>query len=128
LSTSGATTIHGRVGDHQNVLARRRRLHLLGREPAAGAGLVLDDDGDAQPGLQLLADDAGDAVGRLPSRREAGHDAQRVGVCARSPQAVNAKQGGGGSSLHGQSPGRSFAARVHSSCRTIDCSNQSLPA
>jgi hypothetical protein len=54
---------HGGVGEHQHVLVGGRELHLLRREAAAGAGLVVDDDGHAQLGAELLAHDARHAVG-----------------------------------------------------------------
>ena len=53
---------HGRVGQQQRGLVGGRGLHILGREATTRARLVLDDDGAAQLGLQLVGHDAGHAV------------------------------------------------------------------
>ena len=67
----------GGVGEHQHVLVGGRDLHLLRREAAARAGLVVDDDRHAQLGAELVGHHARHAVGGAAGRI-ADHDVQRA--------------------------------------------------
>jgi alcohol dehydrogenase-like protein len=55
--------------DYERVAVSRSLRHALGRSGAAGAGIVLDDDGPAECPCHVVADDAGNRV-RRPSGRE----------------------------------------------------------
>ena len=58
-----------RADDEQRVTVRRCRRGRLGADAGAAAGAVLDDDILADPGLQMLRDDASQRVDR-PARGE----------------------------------------------------------
>ena len=66
------------VDQQQRVAIGRRRDDRLGAEIAAGAALVLDDEGLAEPLGQPLPDQAAGDVGGA-ARRERHHDAHRPG-------------------------------------------------
>ena len=69
----------GRVGgDEQRVAIRRRPRHRLGRDAAAGAGLVLDDHRHLGGGGDLRADRAGQAIGGAAGTGP-DHDRDRLG-------------------------------------------------
>jgi hypothetical protein len=57
-----------RHAEQQRVAVRRRAHHRFGRDIAAGARPVVDDDSLAQAIRQPLADHAGDDVGRAAGR------------------------------------------------------------
>jgi hypothetical protein len=64
----GAEGIHR--GDHeQRVAVRGSADHRFGREIAAGAGTIVDDERMAQPGRQPIGDDAREQIGRAAGSR-----------------------------------------------------------
>jgi hypothetical protein len=72
----------GVVAGEQRVAVGRRVGHGLGRDVAAGARPVVDDDRLPQDLLKLAAEDAGEHVAR-PARREGDHQHDRPGRVVR---------------------------------------------
>ena len=71
---------HAARADEQRVAIVRLVHHELGRDPPAGAGLVLVDDGLAQDFAELLADQAGKDVVAAAGRERHDHADRLVGI------------------------------------------------
>jgi DNA-binding transcriptional LysR family regulator len=109
-----------RLAEDDRVAVGRRLGRLVDAEVAAGAGLVVDDEGPAGLGRDALRHLAGDDVGAAAGRERHEHADRLGGVGLREGEAAG--EGGGGPARRGESGScclrLGVAARGEGRCRS----------